>query len=265
MFKKTFALLFSVTAYVLFLGAFAYLVAFTMNLTPHAISGEATIPPVWAAVIDVALVTLFALQHTIMARPWFKRAWTRIVPEHLERSVFVLVATAVMGLVVLAWQPIGGTIWNVSGAGMFTLATISAIGWTAVPAVSFLTDHFELFGLRQAYEYATGQKATKPEFKMRAIYKQVRHPMMLGFLMGLWATPLMTTSHMLFAGLFTAYIAVGTIFEERDLVTAHGDAYRKYQQEVPKFVPIHMFSGPDGYTITQMKPETTGETRKVAG
>lgn len=247
--KKTFALLYSATSYLLFLGAFTYLIAFTMNLAPHSISGQASVSPAMAAMIDTLLITLFGLQHSIMARPAFKRIWTRVVPQHLERSTFVLMATGMVTLIVFAWQPIEGTLWNVSGAGMFALSTIAAIGWTAVPAVSFLTDHFELFGLRQAAEYATGQPESTPEFKQPWAYKQVRHPMMLGMMIAMWATPLMTAGHLLFAGLMTIYILIGTAFEEQDLATQHGDAYRDYQARVPKLVPVRIQWGADGYTI----------------
>jgi protein-S-isoprenylcysteine O-methyltransferase Ste14 len=235
--KKTLSVLYGVASYMLFLGAFLYLVAFMMNLTPRSVSGPVRMSPITAAAIDVALIALFGLQHSVMARPGFKQWWTRLVPKHVERSTFVLVATLLLTLVVAAWQPIEGEIWNIGGAPMVAILAISLMGWLAVPAVSFLTDHFELFGLRQVFTYAMGREEDKPEFKERAVYKKVRHPMMLGFLVAMWATPLMTASHALFAGLMSAYILVGIYFEERDLVRAHGQAYRDYQARVPKLVP----------------------------
>ena len=238
MLRKIVSLVYGAGAYLLFLGAFLYLMAFAANVAPHSVSGTPSLPPLLAALVDVALITLFGLQHGIMARPGFKRWWTRFVPPHLERSTFVWFAAALVIVIVQFWQPIEGDLWNVTGAGMIVLYAISLLGWLTVPVTSFFTDHFELFGLRQVFEYALERPRSKPEFKERAFYKKVRHPMMLGFLIAFWAAPHMTAGHLLFAGLMTSYILVGVYFEERDLARAHGQAYRDYQARVPKLVPF---------------------------
>jgi protein-S-isoprenylcysteine O-methyltransferase Ste14 len=237
MLKKIASVVYGTGAYVLFLGAFLYLIAFETNVVPHAISGPASLPPLAAALVDIALITLFGMQHSIMARPAFKRWWTRFVPAHLERSTFVVIASAIVIVIVQFWQPIAGDLWNVTGAGMIVLYTISLLGWLVIPATSFLTDHFELFGLRQVFEYAFDRPRSQAQFKERGVYKKVRHPMMLGFLVAFWATPHMTVGHLVFAGLMTSYILVGIYFEERDLVRAHGRAYREYQARVSMLLP----------------------------
>jgi protein-S-isoprenylcysteine O-methyltransferase Ste14 len=238
MLKKIASLVYGVGAYLLFLGAFLYLIAFATNVAPNSVSGTPSLPPLLAALIDVELIALFGLQHSIMARPGFKNWWTRFVPPHLERSTFVWLAAALVIVIVQLWQPIEGDLWNVTGGGMIALYTISLLGWLSVPATSFLTDHFELFGLRQVFEYALERPASKPEFKERALYKKVRHPMMLAFLFAFWAAPHMTAGHLLFAGLMTSYILAGIYFEERDLASKHGQAYRDYQARVPKLLPF---------------------------
>ena len=236
--KKIASVIYGIGAYLLFLGVFLYLITFTTNVAPHSISGAPSLPPLLAALVDIALITLFGLQHGIMARPGFKLWWTRFVPPHLERSTFVWFADAMIIVIVWFWQPIAGDLWNVTGAGMVALYGISLIGWLTVPVTSFLTDHFELFGVRQVFEYAFERPSSRPEFKERAFYKKVRHPMMLAFLIAFWAAPHMTAGHLLFAGLMTSYILIGIYFEERDLVRAHGRAYREYQARVPKLIPF---------------------------
>lgn len=236
--KKIASLVYGVAAYVAFLGAFLYLMAFTLNLAPHSVSGASSLPPLLAVLIDAGLIVLFGLQHSIMARPGFKEWWTRFVPRHLERSTFVLIAAVLVWGMTWFWQPIPGDLWNVTGTGMVVLYAISILGWLTVPVTSFFTDHFELFGLRQVFEYATGRSRRQPVFEERALYKKVRHPMMLAFLIAFWAAPQMTAGHALFAGLMTSYILAGIYFEERDLARAHGQVYRDYQERVPKLLPI---------------------------
>jgi methanethiol S-methyltransferase len=246
MLKKIASVIYGVGAYLLFLGAFLYLIAFEINAIPQSVSGVASLPPLPATLADVALITLFGLQHSIMARPAFKTWWTRVVPSHLERSTFVVIASVLVVVIVQFWQPIDGDLWWVSGAGATVLYSISLLGWLTIPVVSFLTDHFELFGLRQVFAYAFGRPHAKPEFKQRAFYKTVRHPMMLAFLVAFWATPRMTAGHALFAGLMTCYILTGIYFEERDLARVHGKAYRDYQSRVPMLLPIGAAQQPVG-------------------
>ena len=253
MFKKIASVIYGVGAYLLFLGAFVYLIAFATNAIPHSVSGTVALPPLLAAVVDVALITLFGLQHSIMARPAFKRWWTRLVPAHLERSTFVWLSAVLVVVIVQLWQPIEGELWNITGIGMLVLYGISLLGFLTVPAASLLTDHFELFGLRQVFEYATGRPPSKPEFKQRALYKKVRHPMMLGFLFAFWAAPHMTVGHVLLASLMTSYILAGIYFEERDLASKHGQAYRDYQERVPKLLPI---GGGRDEQLNPLRPES---------
>lgn len=241
--KKTLSLLYGAGAYIFFLAVFLYLVAFEMNLVPNSVSSLATASPWLAGLVDIGLVTAFGLQHSVMARQGFKNWWTRIVPRHLERSTFVWIGAAMILLIVLGWQPIEGNLWTVTGSPAIAILAVSALGWSMVPVCSFLTDHFELFGLLQVWEYATGRSPAEPHFKTVALYKQVRHPMMLGFIVALWATPHMTIGHLVFAGTMSAYILVGIYFEERDLVRKHGASYRHYQLEVPKLIPGFARSG----------------------
>jgi len=236
--KKTLSAIYAVAAYVLFLGSFLYLIAFSVNLGPSPISGPASLPPLAAGAIDLGLITLFSLQHSIMARPGFKRRWTRIIPQHLERSTYVLIGAVMTTLLVAAWQPIEGQLWKVTGGGMIALYSLAAAGYLMVPLCSFLTDHFELFGLRKVAEYAFGWLQPKAEFEQRGLYKIVRHPMMVGWIVAFWATPYMTAGHLLFAATMTTYILIAIHFEERDLANKHGQAYREYQARVPKLVPI---------------------------
>jgi protein-S-isoprenylcysteine O-methyltransferase Ste14 len=248
MFRKTASLIYGAGAYVLFLGAFFYLIAFANNFAPHSISGNTSLPPLLAALVNTLLIALFGLQHGIMARPGFKRRWTRIIPPHLERSTFVWFAAILVIAIIRFWQPIKGDLWNVSGMGFAALSVISLLGFLAVPVVSFLTDHFELFGLRQAFQYALDHPSSKPEFRERSLYRKTRHPMMLAFLVAFWATPHMTVGHLLFAALMTCYILVGIYFEERDLSRTYGIIYREYQARVPKLLPL------DGLTNRQAVP-----------
>jgi protein-S-isoprenylcysteine O-methyltransferase Ste14 len=236
--KKTLSVVYSGGAYVLFLASFVYLIAFTMNLGPSHISGPASLPPLAAAAIDLVLITVFSLQHSVMARPGFKAWWTRTVPQYLERSTYVLIGSVMVVLLVVAWQPVAGDLWNITGPGMYSLLALSLMGYLLVPLCSFITDHFELFGLRQVAEYAFGWKQPKPEFKQSSLYKRVRHPMMVGWIVSFWATPHMTAGHLLFAATMTAYILIAIHFEERDLAERHGQAYRDYQARVPKLIPI---------------------------
>jgi methanethiol S-methyltransferase len=238
MLKKLGSVIYGMGAYLLFLGVFLYLIAFVANVAPYSVSGRASMPPLGAALIDVALVAMFGLQHSIMARPAFKRMWTQVVPRHLERSTFVWFADVMVILLIRFWQPIEGDLWNITGSGMAVLYAVSLLGWLTVPVTTLMTGHSDLFGLRQVLDYALGRESFKPEFRERALYKKVRHPMMLAILVALWATPHLTWGHLLLASLMTAYILTGIYFEERDLERTHGQAYRDYQSRVPKLLPL---------------------------
>jgi len=226
---------YGIASYLIFFGTFVYLVGFGANLfVPKSIdSGEAG-PVGQAVLVNVILLGLFALQHTVMARRSFK-----FVPEAAERSTFVLIASLLLLLLVWQWRPIPEEFWSVqSPAGRWFLLALSFFGWGVVLYTTTLIDHFDLFGLRQVYLHLRGREYTPVEFQMVSLYKWVRHPLMLGFIIAFWATPDMTTGHLLFAIVTTAYILVGIHFEERSLVEAHGDGYRAYRGSVSMLVPM---------------------------
>lgn len=241
------AFAYGVAVYVAFLIVLVYAIAFVENahlqlgpvkLSPFTISGPATAPATIALVVNVLLLGLFALQHSVMARGWFKRWLTRWLPAPVERTTYVLAATACLAALLVLWQPIGGTVWQVgSGALRTALIGLSLAGWALVVLSTFLIDHFDLFGLRQTFAALCNRDLTPLQFRTPLLYGLVRHPIYLGFLIAFWATPVMTTGHLLFAVATTGYIFVGIRFEERDLVRAFGEQYRSYRRRVPMIVP----------------------------
>ncbi|MCJ0824516.1 isoprenylcysteine carboxylmethyltransferase family protein [Luteimonas sp. 50] len=257
--SRLLALMYGAAAYAVFLATFLYAIAFVagVGVPRHVDNGPLVAWPV-ALAIDLALLSLFAMQHSGMARPAFKRWWTRIVPPAIERSTYVLVSSLVLVLLYWQWRPLPTVVWDVHGPGYWALIAISALGWLLVLASTFLINHFDLFGLRQVWAYARECTLADQPFVARAFYRMVRHPLMLGFLIAFWATPHMTVGHLLFAAVTTAYILVAVKFlEERDLLAQHGDAYRAYQREVPMIVPRpwHRRRGaPAGPVIGQRRP-----------
>jgi protein-S-isoprenylcysteine O-methyltransferase Ste14 len=238
---RALTLLYGVATYAFFFGTFLYLIGFVGNwIVPKSIdSGTPTGSNADAITTNVLLLGLFAVQHTIMARPGFKAWWTRYVPWHVERSTFVLLGTAILALMAWQWRPMPAVVWRVDQPLLAAiLSGVSLAGWGIVLVSTFLIDHFELFGLRQTVLYAMERKIEGPEFKERLFYRFVRHPLMLGFLIAFWATPVMTQGHLLFAVVTTAYILVAIQIEERTLVYLHGDRYRDYQRRVPMLLPF---------------------------
>jgi protein-S-isoprenylcysteine O-methyltransferase Ste14 len=238
---RTLVLAYAAVAYLSFLVAILYAMGFAANrVVPKGMNDGPPAPSVaWAAGINTALLALFAVQHTIMARGRFKRWLVQYVPTPVERSTFVLAASLLLLLIFWQWQPIPTTIWSVTHPVSHSLLlTASLLGWVIVFYSSFLIDHFELFGLRQAWLYFRGRPYTPPEFTCRSLYHHVRHPLMLGFLIAFWATPTMTVGHLLFSGVITAYILFGVSMEERDLLRAHGASYAQYRSTTPMLIPF---------------------------
>jgi protein-S-isoprenylcysteine O-methyltransferase Ste14 len=238
---RALVLSYGVVVYGLFLATFLYAIGFVSGaLVPKGMNDGAAPASVLSAIlVNAGILALFAIQHTIMARPAFKARWTRVIPAAAERSTFVLATCAILGLLFWQWQPLDGVVWHLTGAPAVALWAVAALGWGLVLVATFLIDHFDLFGLRQVVLHARGIRYTHPEFQERWLYKLVRHPLLLGFLIAFWSTPHMTWGHLLFAGVTTLYIFIlGTVVEERDLVSEHGDAYRAYQRRVPKLIPF---------------------------
>jgi protein-S-isoprenylcysteine O-methyltransferase Ste14 len=223
------ALTYGVASYLVFFVAFVYTVAFIGNYwVPKSIDVGPESGLASSIMINVALLAAFTIPHSAMARPAFKRWWTTVIPASCERSTYVLVASLLLVLVLWQWRPITTTIWRVEGVPAVILIAISWIGWLIALTSTWLIDHFELFGLRQSRAAA---------FKTPLLYRLVRHPLMMGFLLAFWATPHMTAGHLLFAAMMTAYILIGVRLEERDLVAQFGDTYEQYRRRVPMLVP----------------------------
>jgi methanethiol S-methyltransferase len=229
---------YATAVYGFFLTVLLYAVGFFIGFgVPKGIDQGAHLAWPLAVITDSALLLLFAVQHTVMARSWFKRRWTRLVPPPAERATFVLAASLVLALVFWLWRPVRGTVWDLSGPGAAVLLAVYGAGWAVALGSTFVISHSDLFGLRQALCHARGTACRPPAFTQRSLYRVVRHPLMTGFVIVFWAAPAMTAGHLLFAAAATGYILVGIAFEERDLRQQLGEAYRAYATRVPALIP----------------------------
>jgi protein-S-isoprenylcysteine O-methyltransferase Ste14 len=253
MFSRITAFVYGVACYVAFFATFLYAVGFIGNFgVPKSIDSGPEVPFLVALAINAALLGLFAVQHSVMARHWFKRAWTRIVPAPVERSTYVLFSSVALILLFWKWQPMGGVIWKLESAtAQIAIYGLYAAGWLIVLAATFLINHFDLFGLRQVWLNLRGRPYTSLAFRTPGLYRLVRHPLYVGWLTVFWAAPVMTAAHLVFAVATTAYILIAIQFEERDLIQAHAE-YAEYRERVPMMLPI-------GYSRKSVGAEVRGK------
>jgi protein-S-isoprenylcysteine O-methyltransferase Ste14 len=238
--SKIAAFVYGLVAYVVFAFTFLYAIGFVTDLVvPKAIDSGDVVPTGEAVAVNLVLMSLFAVQHSIMARRQFKEWWTRFVPAAIERSTYVLVASLLLALLFWQWRPLPMVLWQVTNLQIAAALTgLSLLGFLLVLTSSFLINHFELFGLHQVASNLAGRGVPAPRFRTPVLYRLVRHPLYLGFIIAFWATPVMSVGHLLFAAVTTAYILVGALLEERDMVELFGDEYRRYQARVSMLVPL---------------------------
>ena len=232
--------LYGLIAYTVGVGALAYFIGFSCDvLVPKSVDSGTAGPLAEAVCVDVLLLSLFALQHSAMARPAFKRWWTRIVPQSVERSTYLLATSIVLAVLAWQWRPIPAPIvWRIeNGDAVRLLWTVFGLGWTMTLVSTFLINHFELFGLQQIFARLTGRTIPAPEFRTPLFYRYVRHPLYLGILLSLWSVPVMTAGHLLLSTGLSSYIVLGIWLEERDLVAAFGERYHRYRAEVGMLLP----------------------------
>jgi protein-S-isoprenylcysteine O-methyltransferase Ste14 len=246
MFKRISVFLYGVVSYAIFFGTFLYALGFVGNfVVPRTLDGPPLLPTGQALLIDLLLLGAFAIQHSLMARPFFKRWLTRFIPESAERSTYVLFSSLALIALFAFWQPLGGVVWDVQDpVARAVLYALFGFGWLLVLVATFLINHFDLFGLRQVWLQLVGRPYTQLKFGTPGPYKLVRHPLYLGWLFAFWATPTMTGTHLLFAFMTTAYILVAIQFEEKDLVDSLGDDYRHYRERVPMILPLGRRAAP---------------------
>jgi protein-S-isoprenylcysteine O-methyltransferase Ste14 len=239
MFKRILFFGYGSFSYVVFLGTFLYAIGFIGNFgVPTTLDGPASGPLGLSLAIDAGLLTLFAVQHSVMARKWFKEWWTKIAPKPVERSTYVLFSSVALILLFLLWRPLGGVVWSVDDpTGRLVLRGLFAFGWALILYSTFLINHFDLFGLRQVWRYLLGKPDEGLRFTTPGPYRLVRHPLYVGWLFAFWMTPVMTFAHLLFSIATTAYILLAIQFEERDLVREFGDTYEEYRRSVPMLIP----------------------------
>lgn len=237
---RSITFIYGLAAYAIFLLTFLYSIGFVGNiLVPKSIDSGVEGPVARSLMINLALLSVFALQHSIMARPAFKRIWTKIIPKAAERSTYILMTCVALILIFVFWQPLTTPVWDVSTTPVGTVMTlVFGVGWLVVLASTFMIDHFDLLGLKQIYANLKNHDAIQQGFIKFGLYRLVRHPIMTGFLIAFWATPTMSVGHLLFAVVTTGYIVIAVLhLEEKDLIAQIGDDYRAYKREVPAFIP----------------------------
>ncbi len=237
--SKMTAFLYGILSYLVFFPTFLYAVGFVAGaVVPKTIDTGPVAPPATALAIDLILLSIFAVQHSLMARPRFKQWWTQFVPPSVERSTYVLFASLALALLFWQWRPLPSIIWQIANPHVAAAVTVlSLAGWLIVLTSTFLINHFELFGLQQVAHNLAGRPMAAPRFRTPLFYKFVRHPIYLGFIIAFWATPVMTAGHLLFASVTTAYIVIGTLLEERDLIELFGNDYLHYKTRVAMLMP----------------------------
>lgn len=236
---RAFAFAYGILCYAIFLGTFLYAIGFVGNFAVPKTIASGAAGPFWPSLfVNLGLLGLFALQHSVMARPGFKRWWTRFVPEPIERSTYVLFASLALILLFWLWRPLPAPVWTIENeTARFAVWAVFGLGWATVLVSTFMISHAHLFGLRQVGQNLRGDDVSGPEFQTPGLYRHVRHPIMLGFLVAFWATPVMTVGHLVFAGATTGYILIALQFEERDLLATFGEQYERYRARVPMLVP----------------------------
>jgi len=251
---------YAILCYAAFQAAFAYFILFLNGvLVPKGIDDGAVRALPVALALNLGLIVLWGLQHSVMARKGFKERWTRIVPAHTERATYCLASSVALMVVMLGWTPTGGIVWEIDTAiARYAILGLQAAGWILLVAASHEIDHYETFGLKQPFYAMKGKSIPEPDFQTKRIYRFVRHPIQTGIFVGMWAAPTMSASHLMFAGLMTVYILVGLYFEERDLVRQFGERYLRYQREVPRLLPWKAPQPPE--LPREVRPAATDRT-----
>lgn len=255
--KRFLVFLYGTVVYLFFLAVFLYAIGFVGNIwVPKSIDTGASDPVPISLLINTLILGLFVIQHTIMARSAFKSFITKIIPGAAERSTFVLATNLIFLLLFTQWRPLSDTVWLVESAGgSMILNVLFWAGWGLVLISTFLIDHFDLFGLKQVVFYLFKKDYQPPKFQETSLYKYIRHPLLLGFIIAFWATPHMTVGHLFFAIMTTAYTLVGITFEERDLIKHHGEIYVNYAKRVPKLIPFLKFGNSGASPKTDLKED----------
>jgi protein-S-isoprenylcysteine O-methyltransferase Ste14 len=236
---RFFAFIYGLASYVFFFATFLYAIGFISGLVvPKTIDAGTVVPVTEAIIVDLLLMSVFAIQHSVMARKQFKQWWTQFVPKPVERSTYVLFSSLALALLLWQWRPLPTVVWHIDNPQIaMAVIGLSFAGWLILLTSTFLINHFELFGLHQVANNLAGRTMPTPRFRTPLYYKFVRHPLYLGFIIAFWSAPTMTAGHLLFAAVTTAYIIVGASLEERDLIDLFGDDYRRYRQRVSMLVP----------------------------